>query len=49
MEKVITTRVNAELDRQLKDLARREDRSVSYMMRRAAEELVRKQKKRAAR
>ena len=45
---VITARLDAKVHTQLKELAAREDRSVSWLVRRAIEEFVRRPKKRAA-
>ena len=48
MKDVITTvRLNTQSFRQLKDFAQREDRSVSWVVRRAVEDFVRQTKKRA--
>jgi len=46
---VITARLDSKIHRQLKELATREDRSVSWLVRRAIEEFVRRPKKRATR
>ena len=48
MEKIVTARLGDGVYQRLKELARREDRSVSWIIRRAVEEFVKLPKMRAS-